>query len=148
MHLNFVKHKCAKAASGGRRNVSELLRNLYRSHIVVSLNRLYLPHRRHHRFILIAPYMHSTYFRYFSGHHQACHYKKTSKRRYNEKKMYILYIYTYIFQYCKKTVNLQLGSLLRFVSLYLTLDDFCVDMLDDCLRRGRNVQRSYKAQLK
>ena len=28
---------------------------------------------------------------------------------------------------------------LHFISLYLPLDDFCVDMLDDGLRKGLNM---------
>ena len=43
--------------------------------------------------------------------------------------MYFIYS---IFQYCKKTV-------LHFISLYLTLDDFCTDLPDDGLREGYNV---------
>ena len=91
--------------------------------------------------------MHTTLFRPFLGHHQAFQYKKSSKGRYNEIK-YILYIYTHIFKYCKKTVTVQLGTYLPFVSLYLSLDDFCIDMPDDSLRSDRNLHHSCKARLK
>ena len=45
---------------------------------------------------------------------------------------FIFYFIYSIFQYFKKTV-------LHFISLYLPLDDFCIDMPDDGLRKGRNV---------
>ena len=48
------------------------------------LHKVHLLLRTQHRFILITPYVHATCFSHFSGYHQACQYKKLSKRRYNE----------------------------------------------------------------
>jgi hypothetical protein len=37
---------------------------------------------------------------------------------------------------------------LHLISLYLPLHDFCIDMSDDGLRKGRNMYRACKSQVK
>ena len=37
---------------------------------------------------------------------------------------------------------------LHFISFYLPLDDFCIDLSDDGLRKGQNIQHTCKVQLK
>ena len=70
------------------------------------LNELHLYSLTQHLFILIAPYMNTTCFGYFSGHHQACKYKNNLKELY-----------------------------------------FCINMPDDGLTKGRNMQHTRKVQL-
>ena len=36
----------------------------------------------------------------------------------------------------------------NFISMYFTLDDFCIDMPDGGLRKDLDVQHTWKAQLK